>query len=135
MNLSLFFDPKGLLGSTEGARHPLVLLAFDEAHILTDTPKNQTWTVFSELQRVLHKLDTLPIFFLFLSTSGRCQFYPEIPSFYGRGADLSHLNPMLEFSFDDLTLPVKEYDIELANVVMTNWISHLGCPLYVHLQS
>jgi hypothetical protein len=137
MNLSRFLDPKGLLGSTEGPRHPLVILAFDEAHILTNTPKNQTWTVFSELQQVLHKLVTQPIFFLFLSTSGRCQFYPEIqlgpPSLWR--ADLSPLNPISGISFDDLALPAKEYDIELSDVVTTKWISHLGRPLYDHLQS
>jgi hypothetical protein len=139
MKLSLLIDPNRLLDLANGARHPLVILSFDESHILTDTPKNQSWTVFSELRRVLRELVHLPIFSLFLSTAGKVlSFSPVIqsdPSLRARRSDLSPLHPISEISFDDLSYPAMKDDIMLSQVVKTDWISHLGRPLYVHIQS
>jgi hypothetical protein len=137
--LSRFIDPKQLLDSPDGPRHPLVILSFDESQILTDTPNDhwQGWTVFTELRRVLHKLSHLPIFSLFLSTTGKAlSFSPAIqsdPSLRVRRTDLLPLHPITEISFDDLAHPAMENDIMLSQVVETDWMSHLGRPLYVHL--
>jgi hypothetical protein len=65
-----FVNPKELvLDSIKGPRHPFVILAFDESHTLTDTPRDESRSVFSELRRVLGELVDLPIFSLSLSTS------------------------------------------------------------------
>jgi hypothetical protein len=137
--LSRFVDPKELLDSTKGPRHPLVILAFDESHTLTDTPRDKSWTVFSELRRVLGELVDLPIFSLFLSTTGKFHlFSPEIrsdPSRRAANRNLPLLHPISEISFDDLAYPAMEDQIMLSQVVRTDWISHLGRPLYVHLLS
>jgi hypothetical protein len=137
IKLSRLIDPKRLLDPTTGPRHPLVILSFDESHVLIDTSKNQDWTVFSELRRVLCELAHLPIFFLFLSTTGKVLLSsPPIesdPSLRVRRLDLSPLNPISEISFDDLAHTAIEGEIMLSQVVQTDWISHLGRPLYVHL--
>ena len=39
--LCKFIDPRGVLDSDKGSRWPLVILAFDESHILTDNPKDR----------------------------------------------------------------------------------------------
>jgi hypothetical protein len=135
--LSRFIDPKQLLDSPDGPRHPLVILSFDESHTLTDTPKYSTWTVFSELRRVLSKINYLPIFSLFLSTAGKVLSYSPVkqsnPSRRAMPLDLPPLQPISEISFDALAYPAMEDDIMLSRVVQTDWISHLGRPLYVHL--
>jgi hypothetical protein len=139
MKLSRFIDPKRLLYSRNGPQHPLVILSFDESHVLTDTPKNKTWTVFSELRRVLRELVHFPIFSLFLSTSGKVLSFSPVmqsdPSRRARESDISPLHPISEMSFDDLAYPAMEDHITLSRVVKTDWISHLGRPLYVHIQS
>ncbi|KAI0250558.1 hypothetical protein BJV78DRAFT_1218537 [Lactifluus subvellereus] len=134
IKLSRFVDPKGLLDSAEGPRHPLVILAFDESHTLTDTPRGKSWTVFSELHWVLGQLVDLPIFSLFLSTAGKFQlFSPEIrsdPSRRVANRDLPPLHPVSEISFDDLAYPAIEDNITLSRVVQMDWIAHLGRPLF-----
>jgi hypothetical protein len=137
MKLSRLIDPKELLDPTTGPRHPLVILSFDESHVLTDIPKNQSWTVFSELRRVLRELLPFPIFSLFLSTAGKVlSFSPVIqsdPSLRARESEIEPLHPISEISFDDLAYPAMEDNIMLSRVVLTDWISHLGRPLYVRL--
>jgi hypothetical protein len=137
--LSLFVDPYKLLDSSQGPRHPLVILTFDESHMLTETPRNKSWTVFSELCQVLGELVEEPIFSLFLSTAGKLHlFSPEIrsdPSRRAKNNDLPCLHPVSEISFDDLAYPAMEDEIMLSQVVQTKWISHFGRPLYVHLPS
>lgn len=131
-----FVDPHGLLGSATGSGRTLVILAFDESHILTDTPKDTVWTLFSELRRTLRGVIDFPIFSLFLSTAGRFHlFSPEIrsdPSNRIPNFD-DPLHPISEISFDDLAFPGKEDTVTLDRVVQLDWISHLGRPLHVHL--
>jgi hypothetical protein len=137
MKLSRFIDPKQLLDPATRLRHPLVILSFDESHILTDTPKDQSWTVFSELRRVLRELLPFPIFSLFLSTAGNVlSFSPVIqsdPSLRARDTNLLPLHPISEISFDDLAYLAMKDRVMLSRVIETDWISHLGRPLYVHL--
>ena len=130
--LCRFIDPYGVLDSGKGSRRPLVILAFDEAHILTELPKRSSWTVFSELCRTLHAIVRKPIFSLFLSTAG-CfhRSSPEIKSDPSTDHGIPPLGPITEISFDDLAYPAKEDTVSLSQVVTTDWISHLGCPLCV----
>ena len=59
--LCQFVDPNKLLDSTKGPRHPLLILAFDESHTLMGIPRDQSWSVFSELCRTGPGADILPI--------------------------------------------------------------------------
>ncbi|KAH9991140.1 hypothetical protein BJV77DRAFT_554959 [Russula vinacea] len=134
--LCRFVDPHGLLDSAQGPRRPLVILAFDEAHSLTDKPLNTSWNFFLELRRILRQVHNLPIFSLFLSTAGRFHlFSPEIrsdPSNRARDSSSRPLDPISEISFDDLAYPALNNTVTLDRVSQTDWISHLGRPLYVH---
>ncbi len=134
--LCRFIDSKRVLDPRDGSRRPLVILSFDESHILTDIPKRSSWTLFSELRRVLREIIDHPIFSLFLSTAGRFHlFSPEIRSDHSNritNLNLAPLHPISEICFDDIAYPAKEYTVSLDRVVTTDWISHLGRPLYVH---
>jgi hypothetical protein len=52
---------------------PLVILAFDEAHTTTKRQQaaGEDWYVFNELRHALRRLHSLPLFSLFLSTTGK----------------------------------------------------------------
>jgi hypothetical protein len=137
--LAKFVDPRGLLDRDKDLpRRPLVILAFDEAHILTDNPpitnRATKWNLFSELRRILRQTSDHAIFSLFLSTAGRFNlFSPEIssdPSSRIQHSNLSTLDPITEISFDDLAYDAPENKIKLEDVVGMNWMCHLGRPLY-----
>ncbi|KAH9953569.1 hypothetical protein BC827DRAFT_1379867 [Russula dissimulans] len=132
--LCRLIDPQKTLDSPKGPRRPLVILAFDESHLLTDNPKNSTWNLFLELRRTLREMVKSPIFSLFLSTARRFyKFSPEIrsdPSTRIAKADLIPLDPISEISFDDLAFPAGENTVTLNRVVQMDWISHLGRPLF-----
>jgi len=134
--LCRFIDPHSALDLEEGPRWPLVILAFDESHILTEFPRRCHWTLFSELHRTLQVIGKRPIFSLFLSTAGSIlQFSPEIKSDPSRRVvnhDLRPLDPITEISFDDIAYSAKENSVTLSEVTTTDWISHLGRPLCVH---
>jgi hypothetical protein len=136
-SLCSFIDKHKLLDSPSGPRRPLVVLAFDEAHTLTDNPPEQKgWNLYSELRRILRQIDNLPIFSLFLSTAGRFdKFSPDIhsdPSARVREPDNPPLDPISEISFDDIAYPASKDTITIDDVVEIGWLSHLGRPLYVH---
>jgi hypothetical protein len=134
-DLCRFIDPRCLLDSEKGSRRPLVILAFDESHRLADMPKECHWTIFSELRRTLRGIVNQPIFTLFMSTAGKFHLLsPEIrsdPSSRVTNSTLIPLHPISEISFDDLAFPAKKGTVSLTRVVQTDWISHLGRPLYV----
>ena len=139
-SLAGFVDPHNLLDRDEGLprRRPLIILAFDEAHILTDNPpilnRTTNWNLFSELRRILRQTSDYAIFSLFLSTAGRFDlFSPEIrsdPSKRIQDSSLLTLDPITEISFDDLAYDAPEDKIMLGQVVEMDWMCHLGRPLY-----
>ena len=137
--LAQFVDSGNFLDhDKELPRQPLVIFAFDEAHILTDNPpianRATNWNLFSELRRILREISDLPFFSLFLSTAGRFNlFFPEIssdPSRRIQDSTLSTLDPITEISFDDLAYDAPEFKIMLKRVVEMDWMCHLGRPLY-----
>jgi hypothetical protein len=135
--LCCFIDERRVLESDKGPQRPLIVLAFDEADTLTDSPPEQeNWNLFSGLRPVLRQIQHLPIFSLFLSTAGRFEkFSPVIhsdPSARAREPDNRPLDPISETSFDDIAYPALKGTIKLDSVVEIDWISHLGRPLYVH---
>ncbi len=138
--LTEFVDPRNLLNRDKGRpRRPLVIFAFDEAHVLTDNPRITNtitkWNLFSELRRILRQTSNQAIFSLFLSTAGRFHlFSPEIrsdPSRRIQNSSLSTLDPITEISFDDLAYDAPKDEIMLDRVVEMDWMCHLGRPLYV----
>ena len=133
--LCQFIDPFNVSASIKGPRRPLVIISFDESHILTDNPDSTEWTLFSELRRVFRELNGYPIFILFLSTMGRFNnFSPETQSDRSvriRESHLSTLHPITEISFDDIAYPANEHTVTLCQVTKMNWMCHLGRPLYV----
>ena len=135
--LCRFLDEHGVLNLAKGPRRPLVVLAFDEADVLTDNlPGQDHWNLFSELRRVLRRIMKFSILSLFLSTGGHFnKFSPDIHSdTSGRARDPRNhpLDPILECSFDEIAYPAPEDTIAMNRVVEIDWISHLGRPLYVH---
>ena len=139
--LCRFVDPFHLLDSVKGPRRPLVVFAFDDAHVLTANNRaDNSWDLFSELRRILRSFHDLPIFWLFISTAGRFNlFYPWPPiesdptnRALVRRSNSRPLVPISEISFDDLAYPALENTITLDRAVQIDWISHLGRPLYVH---
>ncbi|KAF8330456.1 uncharacterized protein EI90DRAFT_3060807 [Cantharellus anzutake] len=116
-SLCRFIDEHKILESNHGPRRPLVVLAFDEAHALTDNPRQTDWNLFSELRRTLRQIQDFPIFSIFLSTAGRFnKFSPEIRS-----------DPSARVREPDN--PLKD-TVTIHRVVETDWISHLGRPLF-----
>jgi hypothetical protein len=133
-DLCRFIDKYHLSDSMNGPRRPLVVLAFDEADILTDNPPDQeTWNLFSELRRVLRQIQHLQIFSLFLSTAGRFdKFSPDVhshPSARAREPEFRPLDPITEISFDDIAYSALKDTVTVDDVVGDDWISHLGRPL------
>ena len=55
---------------SRASEHPLVVLAFDEAHTLTELEDNGSWSRYGEMHRVIRGLHDFSLFSLFLSTSG-----------------------------------------------------------------
>ena len=54
---------------SQASKHPLVVLAFDEAHTLTEPQDKDSWSCFGEMRRAIRGLHTLSFFTLFISTS------------------------------------------------------------------
>jgi len=118
-------------------KRPLVILAFDEAHHLTEFRDNRGWSIYSELRRCLCRLVGIPIFTLFLSTAGKFRlFSPERqwdPSSRVMLGIRRVLPPITETGFDHFAQPVIENQTTLMDVVEDEWICKLGRPLCVFL--
>ena len=136
--LQKFIDKHNNICSIEICkRRPLVVLAFDEAHVLTEFPVDGGWTIYSELRHCLCHLVSLPMFTLFLSTAGEFRlFSPDRPNDLSGRVVLDHkrvLPPITETGFDQFALTAIENQTTLDRVVEDEWICSLGRPLYVFL--
>jgi hypothetical protein len=133
--LCCLIDPERKLDSTFGPRHPLVILAFDEAHVLTNNPREtEYYDIFIELRRVLRSIAKEPIFSLFLTTAGSFQrFSPDLRSDPSSRITRENptLHPISEISFDTLAYSAKENEVSLEQVTKIDWIARLGRPLCV----
>lgn len=129
-----FVYPEGLSDRQNWPGH-LIVLSFDEPNVLTDGAKERGWSLFSELRRILQRLDNnkIPIFSLFLSTSGNFSVLsPDIKSDPSRRVvteKLRPLHPITDISFDCLARPARNDSVSLNQVVQMDWIAHLGRPL------
>jgi hypothetical protein len=124
------------LPSPQWLTRPLVMLAFDESQFLTDLPQgyDRPMTLFADMDDVLHRISSLPIFSLFISKAGR--FYEPPPKAELHSSVLFHkrpppLRPITEVGFDDLAYDAMENTVTIERVVQTDWIAHLGRPAYI----
>jgi hypothetical protein len=132
--LCRLIDKDKVSNSKNGPRRPLVIFSFDEADILTDDlPDEQGWNLFSDLRRVLRKINRLQIFSLFLSTAGRFhKFSPDVHheiSTRDKHPNNRPLDPIVEVSFDDIAYSAPMDTVKIDRVVGIDWMSHLGRPL------
>ncbi|KIL63636.1 hypothetical protein M378DRAFT_662372 [Amanita muscaria Koide BX008] len=118
---------------------PLVVLAFDEVHVLS-VEKHQFdtgyFSKFSELRRALRSLNELPIFSVFLSTSGKIQNITPRPELDGAGwvqkTNLVLLPPFTELGFDQMVGQISDDgdDLTIEKVSTIKSMVHFGRPLF-----
>ncbi|KAF8323573.1 hypothetical protein F5887DRAFT_1208074 [Amanita rubescens] len=116
--------------------YPLVILAFDEAHTLTNRNETgyATWSNLSVLRHVFRALDHFPLFALFLSTTGK------ISQFISPGDDTSKriilgeltlIQPFTDLGFDTLAKQVAlDGNWDLERVTADSHIVYMGRPLF-----
>ncbi|KAF8345733.1 hypothetical protein F5887DRAFT_154644 [Amanita rubescens] len=120
---------------TEGD-YPLVILAFDEAHTLTDREETgyATWSNFSVLRHVFRSLYYFPLFALFLSTTGKISQFISPDEDTSRRiiiGELTLIQPFTDLGFDTIARQVAldgKWDLEC--VTTDSHIVHMGRPLF-----
>ena len=118
---------------------PVIILAFDEAHQLTEVQGNaeKSWSRFGELRRNIRKLKTLPIFFLFISTVSKISdFTPaQKQDMSARivNETLTLLPPFTGLGFDQLlkASPIKENTINIQDAATDCVMCRFGRPLFI----
>ena len=121
---------------------PVIIIAFDEAHQLTepvvrtlDTEK--PWSRFGELRRNVRRLKTIPILSLFISTVNiMSDFIPEQKqdaSMRVVNDTLYLLRPFTELGFDQLrrASPIKENTVDIQDATTNEFMCQFGRPLFV----
>ncbi|KIL68319.1 hypothetical protein M378DRAFT_158863 [Amanita muscaria Koide BX008] len=116
---------------------PLVILAFDEAHVLL-VEKHQSdigyFSKFSELRRALRALKELPIFSVFLSTSGKIQNITPRAEDDGSGrvqkSKLVLLPPFIELGFDQMVGQISDGALTIETVSNIKFMVRFGRPLF-----
>jgi hypothetical protein len=135
LDLIEFLSP-GLEGVERRTHPPLVILAFDEAHVLS-AKKHQSntgyFSKFSELQCALRALNKLPIFSVFLSTNGSIQ---NITLWAGldsscrvQKSELVLLPPFTELGFDQMVGQISDGALTIEDVSATSFMVRFGRPL------
>jgi hypothetical protein len=115
---------------------PLVILAFDEAHVLS-VEKHQFdtghFSKFSELRRALRALNDLPIFSVFLSTSGKIQNITSRAESDGSGrvqkSELVLLPPFTGLGFDQMVRKISDGNLTIEEVSSVKFMVRFGRPL------
>ncbi|KAM6495554.1 hypothetical protein JOM56_008260 [Amanita muscaria] len=116
---------------------PLVVLTFDEAHVLS-VEKHQSgigyFSKFSELRRALRALKDLPIFSVFLSTSGKIQNITPRAEDDGSGrvqkSKLVLLPPFIELGFDQMVGRISDSALTIETVSNIKFMVRFGRPLF-----
>jgi hypothetical protein len=118
---------------------PILILAFDEAHQLTNIQGSakKPWSRFDQLRRNIRKLKPLPIFSLFISTVSKISDFTTSPQQdlsmrIGNGA-LTLLPPFTELGFDQLLKksPIEENTVTIQNAATVQFMCQFGRPLFV----
>ncbi|KIL63609.1 hypothetical protein M378DRAFT_164281 [Amanita muscaria Koide BX008] len=109
---------------------PLVILAFEEAHVLL-VEKHQSdigyFSKFSELRRALRAVNELPIFSVFLSTSGKIQNITPHAEDDGSGRLLP---PFIELGFDQMVGQISDGALTIETVSNIKFMVRFGRPLF-----
>ncbi|KAM6501264.1 hypothetical protein JOM56_004278 [Amanita muscaria] len=116
---------------------PLVVLAFDEAHVLS-VEKHQfdtgSFSKFSERRRALRALKYLPIFSVFLCTSGKTQHITLRAEFDASGrvqkSNLVLLPPFTELGFDQMVGQISDGALTIETVSSIKFMVRFGRPLF-----
>ena len=131
-------SPKGKQKAEPHKNIPVVVLAFDEAH--TTTQRQQAagaeWSVFNELRHALRRLHGLPLFSLFLSTTGKIsQFTSAIDEDLSKRVvegKLVIIQPFTDLGFDPLANVIDlDGSWDLERLTDDSQICSLGRPLCV----
>jgi hypothetical protein len=115
--------------------YPLVILAFDEAHTLTNREETgyATWSNFSVLRHVLRALYRFPLFALFLSTTGKISQFTSPDEDTSKGiivGDLILIQPFTDLGFDTLAKQVTlDGHWDLERVTADSHIVYMARPL------
>jgi hypothetical protein len=115
--------------------HPLIILAFDEAHTLTNREETgyTTWSNFSVMRHVFLALYRFPLFALFLSTTGKISQFSlpdEDTSKIIVIGDLILIQPFTDLGFDMLAKQVSlDARWNLERVTADSHIVYVACPL------
>lgn len=119
---------------------PLIVLAFDEAHTTTQRHKGpgEEWSIFNELRHALRRLHNLPLFSLFMSTTGKIsQFTSAIEEDLSKRVvegKLVIIQPYTDLGFDPLaSIIAADGSWNLAQLTEDSQICSLGRPLYASL--
>jgi hypothetical protein len=122
--------------------YPLIILAFDEAHTLTNRRSTDPphWSNFSELRHALRSLHRFSCFSLFMSTTGKTsQFTPakaEDNSMRVVEGELVLIPPFTDLGFDTLAQKVSfGRGLSLEKLASLPHMARLGRPLYVLFDS
>jgi hypothetical protein len=111
---------------------PLVIICWDESHLLTNQIDGESWTRLSELRRALRKIRDS----VFLSTAA--QFHPLPPDIeFGPSNRLTYhvlhqFSPITEVGFDQFAAKVSPNgESTLTQVSSTDHMAHLCRALWV----
>ena len=118
---------------------PVIILAFDEAHQLTEVQGNaeKPCSRFGELRRNIRKLKSLPILPLFISTVSKISDFTPAPkqdmSTRIVNETLTLLPPFTELGIDQLlkVSPIKENTINIQDAATERFMCQFGRPLFV----
>ncbi|KAF8346723.1 hypothetical protein F5887DRAFT_1073392 [Amanita rubescens] len=117
---------------------PVIILAFDEAHQLTEVQgkAEEPWSRFGELRRNIRKLRSLPIPSLFISTVSKISDFTPAPkqdmSARIVNEELTLSSPFTELGFDQLlkASPIKENTINIQHAATDRVMCRFGRPLF-----
>jgi len=117
---------------------PVLFLAFDEAHTLSesfhDKESDSDWTPFASLRRALRSTRSFPIWSLFLSTTGKSDQFPPPPRLDKSGriirGELHSVIPYSALGFDQVARKGHE-NMTLEDLVAIEFRLAMGRPLSV----
>jgi hypothetical protein len=108
---------------------PKVIIAIDEAHLMSNNPARQDWSIFSEFKRALRILNRYPIFSLFLSTAVKLEEASH-RSLRPERHELLSLPPFTELGFDQMIHePPSEGSLTIDTVSTLEYMAIHGRPL------
>ncbi|KIM47504.1 hypothetical protein M413DRAFT_22158 [Hebeloma cylindrosporum] len=109
---------------------PFIVLAFDEAHVLTNSESGRSFSNFSVMRRVLRGLVVFPVFSLFLSTTGKIAQVKDESKIIVHGPFKS-IPPFTELGFDTFASKVSlDGGVDLEQLTHDSHIARLGRPLF-----